>query len=81
MKQLFKIIFLLASITTTLAAHADFAKDLVERFPSAESGKIEPAFPGFWSVTKGSEMVFIRDDLSILINGEVIDLVANKSLT
>lgn len=81
MKQFLKISFLLASITTTLAAHADFAKDLVERFPNVAGGKIERAFPGFWSVTKGSEVVFIRDDLSILINGEVVDLVANKSLT
>ena len=81
MKQLFKIIFLLASITLTMSAQADFAKDHVERFPSAAGGKIEPSFPGFWSVTKGSEVVFIRDDLSILINGEVIDLVANKSFT
>lgn len=81
MKQIFKKIFLLASLTTTLAAHADFSEDLVKRFPGAAGGKIERAFPGFWSVVKGNEVLFIRDDLSVLINGEVVDLATNKSLT
>ena len=81
MKQFFRLCFLLAGISATLAAHADFEKDLVERFPSVAGGKIERSFPGFWSVTKGSDVVFIRDDLSILINGDVVDLATNKSLT
>lgn len=81
MTKLLKISLLIASITSTLAAHADFPQDLVERFPNAAGSKIEPAFPGFWSVAKGSEVVFIRDDLSVLINGEVVDLTTNKSLT
>ena len=81
MKLIFKLCFLLASITTTLAAHADFSQDLIARFPGAAGGKIERAFPGFWSVVKGNEVVFIRDDLSILINGDVVDLATSKSLT
>ena len=81
MKFVFKLCMLLASLSATWAAHADFAQDLLERFPNVAGGKVEKAFPGFWSVTKGSEVVFIRDDLSILINGDVVDLANNKSLT
>jgi thiol:disulfide interchange protein DsbC len=65
----------------TLLAHASFPDDLVKRFPAAQGAKIEPAFPGFWSVVKGSEIFFVRDDMSILISGNVIDLKSNHSLS
>ncbi|VVD30926.1 DsbC family protein [Paraburkholderia dioscoreae] len=65
----------------TLMAHAGFSEDLVKRFPAAQGAKIEKAFPGFYSVVKGNEIFFVRDDLSILISGNVIDLKKNVSLT
>lgn len=62
-------------------AHAGFPEDLVKRFPAAQGAKIQPAFPGFWSVVKGSDVFFVRDDLSVLINGSVIDLRTKQNLT
>ena len=66
-------------------AHADpssgdFTKKVNEKFPATTGAKIEPAFPGFWSVIKGGEVLFIRDDMSILIPGDVVDLRTNQSL-
>lgn len=63
------------------AADADFPARLLKKFPTTAGAKVKPAFAGFYSVVKGSEVLFISDDLSILINGEVVDLGANKSLT
>ncbi|MCA8480100.1 DsbC family protein [Burkholderia multivorans] len=68
-----------ASIATL--AHAGFPEELTKRFPAAQGAKIERAFPGFWSVAKGNEVFFVRDDLSILISGEVVDLNQHRSLT
>lgn len=67
-------------LSASLAAQAGFEEDLVQRFPVAQGAKIEKAFPGFYSVVKGGDVVFVRDDLSILINGDVIDLKENKSI-
>jgi len=64
-----------------MAAKADFVADLNARFPATQGAKVQPAFPGFYSVVKGSDVVFVRDDLSILINGDVTDLRAQVSLT
>src|SRR5437899_315894 len=58
----------------------DFQKSLNERFPATIGAKVEPAFPGFWSVVKGSEVFFIREDLSVLVRGDVVDLQTNQSL-
>lgn len=77
----FKFAAALCALAASVAAHADFIDDLVKRFPVAEGAKIEKAFPGFYSVVKGGEVVFVRDDLSIMINGDVMDLKENKSLT
>lgn len=71
----------LCTLMACVAARADFIEDLVRRFPMAQGAKIEKAFPGFYSVVKGGEVIFVRDDLSILINGDVVDLKENKSLT
>ena len=75
--------FLLASGVSL--AHADtssveFAKKVNEKFPATAGAKIEPAFPGFWSIVKGTEVLFVRDDMSVLIPGDVIDLKTNQSL-
>jgi thiol:disulfide interchange protein DsbC len=53
---------------------------LNERFPTTIGAKVEEAFPGFLAVSKGQEVFFIRDDFSVLIPGDVIDLKTNASL-
>ncbi len=75
-----KSVFALVAVAASITAHAGFEEDLIQRFPIAQGAKIEKAFPGFYSVAKGGEVVFVRDDLSILINGDVIDLKENKSI-
>lgn len=65
----------------SMPIHADFVQDLIAKFPGTADAKISPAFPGFFSIVKGGEVLFIRDDLSVLINGDVLDLAANQSLT
>ncbi|AQH06145.1 thiol:disulfide interchange protein (plasmid) [Burkholderia sp. KK1] len=62
-------------------AHAGFPEELVKRFPAAQGAKIQPSIPGFWSVVKGSEVFFVRDDFSVLITGNVIDLRTKQNLT
>ncbi len=62
-------------------AHADWAEDLFKKFPATRGATIAPAFPGFKSVAKGQEIVYISDDQTIMINGEVIDLKTKTSLT
>ena len=64
----------------TAYADTDFEQKLNSKFPGTEGAKIAPAFAGFYSVVKGNEVLFVRDDLSVLINGDVIDLATNKSL-
>ncbi len=76
-----KNLCILALVLFSMPTHADFAQDLVAKFPGTAGAKIAPAFPGFFSVVKGGEVLFVRDDLSVLINGEVMDLVAKQSLT
>ena len=62
-------------------ANAEFQEDLLKRFPNTVGAKVDRAFPGFWSVVKGNEVLFISDDLGTLINGEVVDLKSNRSIT
>jgi thiol:disulfide interchange protein DsbC len=76
----FKSALAMLAVAASITAHAGFEEDLIQRFPVAQGAKIEKAFPGFYSVVKGGEVVFVRDDLSILINGDVIDLKENKSI-
>ena len=59
---------------------ARFIERVHERFPGTQHAAIAPAFPGFHSVVKDGEVLFVRDDLSILVAGNVIDLATNKSL-
>lgn len=76
----FKSALAVLAVAASITAHAGFEEDLIQRFPVAQGAKIEKAFLGFYSVVKGGEVVFVRDDLSILINGDVIDLKENKSI-
>lgn len=81
MKTNLKYFSLLVSMGFAISAKADFAADLAAKFPATSGAKIEKSFPGFYSVVKGNEVVFVRDDLSIMINGDVIDLNVQRSLT
>lgn len=77
----FKSVLISLLAGAAVAAHADFAEDLAKKFPATAGAKIEKSFPGFYSVSKGSEVVFVRDDMTIMINGDVIDLVGQRSIT
>ncbi|KGC70244.1 thioredoxin-like domain protein [Burkholderia pseudomallei] len=81
MRRLAKFTLSLVCAGYAALAHADFPEELVKRFPAAQGAKVERAFPGFWSVAKGGDVFFVRDDLSILISGEVVDLNGHRSLT
>lgn len=81
MTRLSKITASLVLAGYAALTHAGVPDELVKRFPAAQGAKIHPAFPGFWSVVKGSEVFFVRDDLSVLISGNVIDLRTKQNLT
>lgn len=59
----------------------EFKAKLVEKFPATAGSVVAPAFTGFYSVVKNNEVIYFRDDLSLLIAGDVIDLTSNVSLT
>lgn len=63
------------------SAPFSFEEQLLRKFPSSAGSKTAPAFAGFHSVVKGTEVIFISDDFSILIRGEVVELKDGKSLT
>ena len=67
--------------TTINLAHADFKERLITKYPSAKGAKVDKAFDGFWSVIKNGEVVYFNDQLTIMINGDVIDLQNQKSIT
>jgi thiol:disulfide interchange protein DsbC len=54
---------------------------IVQKFPGAEGAKVEPAFPGFYAVSKGNEVIFLSADMKYLINGDVREIDANRSIT
>lgn len=69
-------------VFSIFSAQADFVQELISKFPNASDAKVEKAFADFYSVVKGNEVVFVSEDFSILINGDVIDLAGGgKSLT
>lgn len=68
-------------LAACLPARADFVQDLHVRFPQTKNAVVKKAFGNFYSVIQGNEVVFINEDLSILINGDVVDLKGNRSLT
>ena len=59
----------------------DFAARLAEKFPATAGAKIERAFPGFYSVIKNGEVLYFSDDITTMINGDVINLATKESLT
>lgn len=76
-----KIIFIMLALLAASAAKADFVDDLHKRFPQTQGAKVEKAFGNFYSVVNGNEILFVNDTLTTLINGEVIDLTKNRSIT
>ena len=54
---------------------------IYQKFPGALGAKVEPAFPGFYSVAKGNEIIFLSADMKYLINGDVREVDANRSIT
>ena len=88
-KHIFALVAFAISSTAAIAAdspdlvsgtEAGFVAKVHERFPGTQSAVIAPAFPGFHYVLKDGEVLFVRDDLSVLISGNVVDLTTNKSL-
>ncbi len=57
-----------------------FLARLNARFPETTGAKVAPSFAGFWSVVKGQDAFFVRDDLSVAVRGEVIDLQTGRGL-
>ena len=76
-----KIMIGLGVVFGLTQSKADFREEIIKRFPSAAEAKIEKAFPGFYSIVKGSEVIFISQNFEILINGDVIDLKEKMSIT
>lgn len=58
-----------------------FKTRLAQKFPMTADAVVKKAFGDFYSVVRGNEVLFVKEDLAILINGEVMDLQANRSLT
>lgn len=54
---------------------------IYQKFPGAVGAKVEAAFPGFYSVSKGNEVIFLSADMKFLINGDVREVDANRSIT
>ena len=54
---------------------------IYQKFPGAAGAKVELAFPGFYAVSKGNEVVFLSANLKLLINGDVREVDANRSIT
>ena len=54
---------------------------IFQKFPGALGAKVAPAFPGFYSVAKGNEIIFLSADMKYLINGDVREVDANRSIT
>jgi thiol:disulfide interchange protein DsbC len=90
-----KTLFILSGLCFSMISHADkpaaielkdippadFQQRLKDKFPGADGAKIERAFPGFWAVSKDEEILFFNDDQTIMINGNVVDLVNKESIT
>lgn len=78
-----KIFACLVLALVSLNARADFASDLRAKFPQTAGSVVSKtfAFGNFYSVSRGTEIIYVNEDLTVMINGDVIDLVANKSIT
>lgn len=76
-----KAIFTAIAILLSSSAHADFAADLAAKYPQTAGSIVKKSFGDFYSVTRGQEVLYINEAMTVMINGDVVDLVANKNLT
>lgn len=76
-----RALFIALSLLCCGQARADFLQDLHVKFPQTKDAVVKKAFGNFYSVVRGNEVVYINEDLSLLINGDVVDLKENRSLT
>ncbi len=81
MKLKKKVLLTACLALLALGAHADFETELNQKYPATKGSKVQRAFDGFYSIVRGQDVVFIRDDFSVLINGEVTDLKSQVSLS
>lgn len=63
------------------ARDTTFARRLHERFPSTVDAVVVPSFPGFRAVIKDGQVVHVKEDLTFMITGDVVDLKTNQSLS
>lgn len=76
-----RALFIALALTACTQARADFLQDLHAKFPQTKDAVVRKSFGDFYSVVRGNEVIYINADLTILINGDVVDLKANRSLT
>jgi thiol:disulfide interchange protein DsbC len=85
-RSIFAKVFLMGVLVSNWSmadqkADLTFTQELNEKFPYTKGAVIAPAFGDFYSVSKPNEVLFVNKDMSIMISGNVFDLVAEKSLT
>lgn len=77
-----RILFIVLPLTLCAGqSRAEFVQDLHAKYPQTKDAVVRKSFGNFYSVVQGNEVVYISEDLSILINGDVVDLKNNRSLT
>jgi thiol:disulfide interchange protein DsbC len=76
-----RALFIALALTCGTRARADFLQDLHAKYPQTRDAVVGKAFGSFYSIVRGNEVVYINEELSILINGDVVDLKENRSLT
>jgi len=76
-----RALLLALGLLCTVQAHADFLQDLHAKYPQTRDAVVEKAFGNFYAIVNGNEIVYINEDLSILINGDVVELKTNRSFT
>jgi len=76
-----RALFVVLALSGGTQAKADFLQDLHAKYPQTKDAVVKKAFGNFYSIARGSEVIYINDDLTILINGDVVDLKENRSLT
>lgn len=77
MKQL----LFLVGVALSANASAGFEEQLLAKYPQTAGSVVKKSFGDFYSVTRGQEVLYINESMTVMINGDVVDLVANKNLT
>lgn len=81
-RKLITVIALTAAAMTAAAdATSDFIQQLHSRYPATLGSTVAPAFPGFYSIVTGNEVLYMRSDFSVLLHGDVVDLKTGQSLS